>query len=90
MRFIFSTRSKVPYILKEGTDQKLFGEGYKFVLCSPSAGKYSVVIEASISPLSAKKWFRPKWQVLSAALHFLHPFQGPLHLEGGHRPEALW
>lgn len=31
MRFIFSTRSKVPYILKEGTDQKLFGEGYKFV-----------------------------------------------------------
>ncbi|KAJ5450937.1 Transketolase C-terminal/Pyruvate-ferredoxin oxidoreductase domain II [Penicillium cf. griseofulvum] len=31
LRFIFSTRSKVPYILKEGTDQKLFGEGYKFV-----------------------------------------------------------
>ncbi|KAJ5512769.1 Transketolase C-terminal/Pyruvate-ferredoxin oxidoreductase domain II [Penicillium fimorum] len=31
MRFIFSTRAKVPYILKEGTDQKLFGEGYKFV-----------------------------------------------------------
>ncbi|KAJ5794749.1 Transketolase C-terminal/Pyruvate-ferredoxin oxidoreductase domain II [Penicillium paradoxum] len=31
MRFIFSTRSKLPYILKEGTDQKLFGEGYKFV-----------------------------------------------------------
>ncbi|KAJ6120154.1 hypothetical protein N7523_004434 [Penicillium sp. IBT 18751x] len=31
MRFIFSTRSKVPYILKEGTDEKLFGEGYKFV-----------------------------------------------------------
>ncbi|KAJ5591604.1 uncharacterized protein N7459_001973 [Penicillium hispanicum] len=31
MRFIFSTRSKVPYILKEGTDQKLFGEGYEFV-----------------------------------------------------------
>ncbi|KAJ5677538.1 uncharacterized protein N7477_003171 [Penicillium maclennaniae] len=31
MRFIFSTRSKVPYILKEGTEEKLFGEGYKFV-----------------------------------------------------------
>ncbi|KAJ5368993.1 uncharacterized protein N7496_008753 [Penicillium cataractarum] len=31
MRFIFSTRAKVPYILKEGTDQKLYGEGYKFV-----------------------------------------------------------
>jgi transketolase len=31
MRFIFSTRAKVPYILKEGTDQKLYGEGYNFV-----------------------------------------------------------
>ncbi|KAJ5752212.1 hypothetical protein N7520_009129 [Penicillium odoratum] len=31
MRFIFSTRSKVPYILKEGTNEKLYGEGYKFV-----------------------------------------------------------
>lgn len=31
MRFIFSTRSKVPYILKEGTDEKLFGGDYKFV-----------------------------------------------------------
>jgi transketolase C-terminal domain/subunit len=31
MRFIFSTRAKVPYILKEGTEQKLYGEGYKFV-----------------------------------------------------------
>ena len=32
LRFIFSTRSKVPYILKEGSaDQKLFGEGYEFV-----------------------------------------------------------
>lgn len=31
MRFIFSTRAKVPYILKEGTDQKLYGEGYEFV-----------------------------------------------------------
>ncbi|KAJ5628504.1 hypothetical protein N7490_010732 [Penicillium lividum] len=31
MRFIFSTRSKVPYILKEGTNEKLYGAGYKFV-----------------------------------------------------------
>ncbi|KAJ5933566.1 hypothetical protein N7454_005895 [Penicillium verhagenii] len=31
MRFIFSTRSKVPYILKEGTDEKLYGPGYKFL-----------------------------------------------------------
>lgn len=31
MRFIFSTRSKVPYILKEGTDEKLFGPGYEFI-----------------------------------------------------------
>ncbi|KAJ5657881.1 uncharacterized protein N7484_001530 [Penicillium longicatenatum] len=31
MRFIFSTRSKVPYILKEGTNEKLYGGDYKFV-----------------------------------------------------------
>ncbi|KAH8821256.1 thiamine diphosphate-binding protein [Xylogone sp. PMI_703] len=31
LRFIFSTRSKVPYILKESSDQKLYGEGYEFV-----------------------------------------------------------
>ncbi|KAJ5620525.1 Transketolase N-terminal [Penicillium lagena] len=31
MRFIFSTRAKVPYILKEGTEEKLFGDGYDFV-----------------------------------------------------------
>jgi transketolase C-terminal domain/subunit len=42
MRFIFSTRSKVPYILKEGTDQKLFGEGYKFV-----PGKEEVIRKGS-------------------------------------------
>ncbi|CAI7675813.1 unnamed protein product [Penicillium discolor] len=42
LRFIFSTRSKVPYILKEGTDQKLFGEGYKFV-----PGKEEVIRKGS-------------------------------------------
>ncbi|KAJ6132618.1 Transketolase N-terminal [Penicillium samsonianum] len=42
MRFIFSTRAKVPYILKEGTDQKLFGEGYKFV-----PGKEEVIRKGS-------------------------------------------
>nr|ATL64770.1 sesquiterpene synthase [Aquilaria sinensis] len=31
LRFIFSIRSKVPYLLKEGTDQLLYGEGYEFV-----------------------------------------------------------
>ena len=31
MRFIFSTRSKVPYILKDGVDEKLYGDGYEFV-----------------------------------------------------------
>lgn len=31
LRFVFSTRSKVPYILKESSDEKLYGEGYEFV-----------------------------------------------------------
>ncbi|RDW61128.1 uncharacterized protein DSM5745_10626 [Aspergillus mulundensis] len=31
LRFIFSTRSKVPYILKENSEEKLFGGSYKFV-----------------------------------------------------------
>lgn len=32
LRFIFSTRSKVPYILKDGSsDEKLYGPGYEFV-----------------------------------------------------------
>ncbi|KAL2824244.1 thiamine diphosphate-binding protein [Aspergillus cavernicola] len=30
LRFIFSTRSKVPYILKENSEEKLFGGNYKF------------------------------------------------------------
>ncbi|KAL5337509.1 thiamine diphosphate-binding protein [Aspergillus crustosus] len=30
LRFIFSTRSKVPYILKENSDERLFGGDYKF------------------------------------------------------------
>ncbi|KAJ5796861.1 uncharacterized protein N7518_005401 [Penicillium psychrosexuale] len=42
LRFIFSTRSKVPYILKEDTDQRLFGEGYKFV-----PGKEEVIRKGS-------------------------------------------
>ncbi|KAJ9484858.1 hypothetical protein VN97_g8510 [Penicillium thymicola] len=42
LRFIFSTRAKVPYILKEGTDQKLFGEGYKFI-----PGKEEVIRKGS-------------------------------------------
>ena len=31
LRFIFSTRAKVPYILKESTDEKLFGSSYEFI-----------------------------------------------------------
>lgn len=31
LRFIFSTRSKVPWILKENSQDRFFGEGYKFV-----------------------------------------------------------
>ena len=31
IRIIFSTRSKVPYILKQGTEEKLYGGDYKFV-----------------------------------------------------------
>jgi transketolase len=42
LRFIFSTRSKVPYILKEGTEQKLYGDGYKFV-----PGKEEIVRKGS-------------------------------------------
>ncbi|CRG92678.1 hypothetical protein PISL3812_09742 [Talaromyces islandicus] len=31
LRFIFSTRSKVPYILKESSDEKFYGGSYEFV-----------------------------------------------------------
>lgn len=31
LRFVFSTRSKVPYILKENSEEKLFGGNYEFV-----------------------------------------------------------
>ncbi|KAJ6596055.1 thiamine diphosphate-binding protein [Mycena sp. CBHHK59/15] len=31
LRFVFSTRSKVPYILKEDGKTKFFGDGYKFI-----------------------------------------------------------
>ena len=31
LRFIFSTRSKLPYIYKEGTEGLLYGDGYEFV-----------------------------------------------------------
>lgn len=31
LRFVFSTRAKVPWISKEGTDERFYGEGYKFV-----------------------------------------------------------
>lgn len=31
LRFVFSTRSKVPYILKESSDEKFYGGNYEFV-----------------------------------------------------------
>ncbi|KAJ7036852.1 thiamine diphosphate-binding protein [Mycena alexandri] len=40
LRFIFSTRSKVPYILKEDGKTKFFGDGYKFV-----PGKDETIVE---------------------------------------------
>jgi transketolase C-terminal domain/subunit len=42
IRFVFSTRSKVPFLLKPGTQEKLFGEGYKFV-----PGKDEVLLEGT-------------------------------------------
>ncbi|GAA94550.1 uncharacterized protein L969DRAFT_86963 [Mixia osmundae IAM 14324] len=33
IRFVFSTRSKVPWILREGTQEKLYEGDYKFVPC---------------------------------------------------------
>ncbi|KAJ7082868.1 transketolase [Mycena belliarum] len=40
VRFIFSTRSKVPYILKEDGKTKYFGDGYEFV-----PGKDETIVE---------------------------------------------
>lgn len=40
LRFVFSTRAKVPYLLKQGSDHKLFGDGYEFV-----PGKDEVILE---------------------------------------------
>ncbi|KAJ7116559.1 thiamine diphosphate-binding protein [Mycena epipterygia] len=40
MRFVFSTRSKVPYILKEDGKTKFFGDGYEFI-----PGKDETIVE---------------------------------------------
>ncbi|KAJ7056718.1 thiamine diphosphate-binding protein [Mycena amicta] len=42
MRFVFSTRSKVPYILKADGKTKFFGDGYEFV-----PGKDEVILEGT-------------------------------------------
>lgn len=42
LRFIFSTRAKVPYILKENSDEKLYGGNYEFV-----PGKEEVIRKGS-------------------------------------------
>lgn len=31
LRFVFSTRAKVPFLLKEGTQEQLYGGQYEFV-----------------------------------------------------------
>jgi len=40
IRFVFSTRSKVPYILKENSEDKYFGGNYEFV-----PGKDEIIVE---------------------------------------------
>lgn len=40
LRFVFSTRAKVPYLLKPGSDQKFFDDDYEFV-----PGKDEVILE---------------------------------------------
>ena len=40
VRFVFSTRAKVPYVLKPNSDEKLFGDGYEFV-----PGKDEIILE---------------------------------------------
>ena len=40
LRFVFSTRSKVPYILKEDGKTRFFGDDYEFV-----PGKDEVIVE---------------------------------------------
>ncbi len=40
LRFVFSTRAKVPYLLKPGSDNKLFDDDYEFV-----PGKDEVILE---------------------------------------------
>jgi len=42
IRFVFSTRSKVPYILKAGSESKFFGDGYEFV-----PGKDETILEGT-------------------------------------------
>lgn len=40
LRFVFSTRAKVPYILKQKSDEKFFGGNYEFV-----PGEDEVILE---------------------------------------------
>lgn len=40
LRFVFSTRSKVPYILKPDSETKFFGDDYKFV-----PGKDEIIVD---------------------------------------------
>ena len=40
VRFVFSTRAKVPYLLKPNSDERLFEKGYEFV-----PGKDEIILE---------------------------------------------
>jgi transketolase C-terminal domain/subunit len=42
VRFVFSTRAKVPYILKENSDERFFGDNYEFV-----PGKDEVIVDGT-------------------------------------------
>lgn len=42
LRFVFSTRSKVPYILKEDNKTRFFEDGYKFV-----PGKDEIILKGT-------------------------------------------
>jgi transketolase C-terminal domain/subunit len=40
VRFVFSTRAKVPYLLKPNSEEKFFGDDYEFV-----PGKDEIIVE---------------------------------------------
>ncbi|KAJ7215702.1 thiamine diphosphate-binding protein [Mycena haematopus] len=65
LRFVFSTRSKVPYILKEDGKTKFFGDGYEFV-----PGKDETIVEGkagyvvSFGEMLYRSWDAPSLNVV--------------------------